>query len=190
MKYAKIKIPGLTTGISNCNVVLRIVGHRDYTQGTLTEHADGGLTSPWLEEKAKIVESFIHGLIQEEIKALAPVHEEATALTHQLRHLSGIGSLPTASDECTARQTAANKAQIAKIHHSLAELRGKIEMMHLSMKQMMNLCAACYKAKAFAYWRGVVKASNEPLPAEPAAKPGFPELEAIYQPTMELLTVE
>lgn len=183
MKKPILKIPGFT-GITNTNLVLRFVGKKDYTAGMLTEDP-AGLTSPWLQQKARLYEAYLNHLFRDEAKKLAPLHEEAASIQDELKHLAG---MPLAeSKEETARRTAACTTRTTAIQHRLAEINAKVETMYHQFRWLVAQADAIYAAKTMAYWRGIVHACNDPLPAVPAVPTKIPDIDNLYAPTLMLI---
>ena len=187
MRKKKIQIPGINTGLRNADLVVRVIGRRDYAAGMLLDHPDGGvITTPWLNQKAKLYEAYVNHLFHQEAAALAPIHEEAAALREELSRLGG--TLSSHIEEEAARQAATQSARTNAIRQRLAQLQAKTESMQLQFNWLLGESFAVFEAKITAYWRGVVHASNEPLAAAPAAVPTqVPATDNLYAPMLKLM---
>jgi hypothetical protein len=185
MRKKKIQIPDINTGLRNADLVVRVIGRRDYAAGMLLDHPDGGTTTPWLNQKGKLYEAYVNHLFHQEAAALAPIHEETAALQEELRRLGGTPS--SRIEEEAVRQAAAQSARINAIQHRLAQLQAKTESMQLQFNWLLGESNAVFTAKTAAYWRGVVQASNEPIAAAPAAVSQVPDIDRLYAPMLMLM---
>ena len=184
----KCKIPGLS-GPANCGLFLRLKGSKDYGAAMLVE-TQSGLTTPWLLAKAKNLETYLYGLVQDEAKAISPLHEEAAGLKHILDQMAKPTTLTPNREEAN-RRAAAMSAKAEHAHSRLAEIRARIQMRHLALAQAFHQAESLYHAKVMSYWSGLIKASStEELPATPATVARIPEVEAVYLPTMNLFAEE
>lgn len=187
MKHSTAKIPGLT-GPLHSSFVLKFIGARDYAKGQLIQHP-AGLTSPFLMQKASLYEAYVYKLFEQETKKLAPFHKEAATLGHELSQLADAPPV-TGDSEDSARQAAARKSRCAAISMRQAAIQAELEMMHLQFRHLLSQVQAVFEAKTIAYWKGMVAASNDPLPAVPAALIQLPDADALFACSAALITME
>lgn len=185
MKHSKI--PGFS-GPMNFNFILKHIGIRDYAKGQLIQHP-AGLTSPFLMQKASLYEAYVYKLFEEKTKQLAPLHKEAATLHHELSQLVD-GPPVTDDSEDSARQAAARKSRCGAITMRQAEIQAELEMMHLQFRHLLSQVQAVFEAKTMSYWKGMVAASNEPLPAVPASLVQLPDEDALFACSAALITTE